>query len=120
MSRSMHGLIRLAEKHRVTLAGGDTAESPTGVLADIVVVGACPKAKPFSAPVPTPAIASTSAGNRAAEPPPSFNLKAHVILSGTVSGAAKDLPRHGSIRNGKNMSPRVPCPCRALCDRAGF
>ena len=29
----------------VTLAGGDTAESPGGILADIVVVGAVPKGR---------------------------------------------------------------------------
>ena len=41
----MRGLIALAERHGVTLAGGDTAESPGGVLADIVVVGAVPKGR---------------------------------------------------------------------------
>jgi thiamine-monophosphate kinase len=39
------GLLKLAKKHGVTLAGGDTAESPGGVLVDIVVVGAVPKGK---------------------------------------------------------------------------
>jgi thiamine-monophosphate kinase len=39
------GLMRLAERFRVTLAGGDTAESPDGILADIVVVGSVPKGK---------------------------------------------------------------------------
>jgi thiamine-monophosphate kinase len=39
----MRGLIRLAEKYGVTLAGGDTAESPSGILADIVVLGAVPR-----------------------------------------------------------------------------
>jgi thiamine-monophosphate kinase len=37
------GLLRLAEQHGVILAGGDTAESPQGILADIVVVGSVPK-----------------------------------------------------------------------------
>ena len=37
------GLLRMAEQHHVTLAGGDTAESPNGVLADIVVLGTVPK-----------------------------------------------------------------------------
>jgi thiamine-monophosphate kinase len=37
------GLLRIAEHHQVTLAGGDTAESPTGVLADIVVLGTVPR-----------------------------------------------------------------------------
>jgi thiamine-monophosphate kinase len=39
------GLVSLAEKYAVTLAGGDTAESLDGVLADIIVVGAVPKGK---------------------------------------------------------------------------
>jgi thiamine-monophosphate kinase len=41
------GLISLAERYGVTLAGGDTAESPDGILADIVVVGTVPKGKAF-------------------------------------------------------------------------
>jgi thiamine-monophosphate kinase len=39
------GLVRLAKKFGVTLAGGDTAESPDGILADIIVVGTAPKGK---------------------------------------------------------------------------
>jgi thiamine-monophosphate kinase len=39
----MHGLIGLARQFGVTLAGGDTAESPNGILADILVVGTVPK-----------------------------------------------------------------------------
>ena len=35
----LDGILRLAKKFRVTLAGGDIAESPSGVLADIVVLG---------------------------------------------------------------------------------
>jgi thiamine-monophosphate kinase len=38
-------LISMAKKYGVTLAGGDTAESPGGILADIVVVGTVPKGK---------------------------------------------------------------------------
>jgi thiamine-monophosphate kinase len=38
-------LVSLAERYSVTLAGGDTAESPNGVLADIVVVGSVPRGK---------------------------------------------------------------------------
>ena len=33
------GLIALAQTHRIPLAGGDIAESPGGVLADIMIVG---------------------------------------------------------------------------------
>jgi thiamine-monophosphate kinase len=45
VSRFMRGLIGLAEKYGATLAGGDTAESPNGILADIIVVGTVPKGK---------------------------------------------------------------------------
>ena len=45
VGRFVRGLLRLAKKHGVTLAGGDTAESPDGILVDIVVVGTVPKGK---------------------------------------------------------------------------
>src|SRR5208283_3410911 len=41
----MRGLLTLAKRFGVGLAGGDTAESPQGVLADIVVLGSVPKGK---------------------------------------------------------------------------
>lgn len=41
----MRGLLNLAAEFKVSLAGGDTAASPGGVLADIVVLGSVPKAK---------------------------------------------------------------------------
>ena len=41
--RFMRGLIGLARQFGVTLAGGDTAESPNGILADILVVGRAPQ-----------------------------------------------------------------------------
>ncbi|MGC1451681.1 MAG: thiamine-phosphate kinase [Candidatus Sulfotelmatobacter sp.] len=43
VGRFARSLVSLAERYGVTLAGGDTAESPNGVLADIVVVGSVPK-----------------------------------------------------------------------------
>ena len=45
VGRFARSLISLAERYGVTLAGGDTAESPNGVLADIVVVGTAPRGK---------------------------------------------------------------------------
>jgi thiamine-monophosphate kinase len=45
VNRFSRSLISLAEKYGVTLAGGDTAESPAGILADIVLVGTVPKGK---------------------------------------------------------------------------
>jgi thiamine-monophosphate kinase len=41
----LKGLLKLADACSVSLAGGDTAQSPGGVLADIVVVGSVPKGK---------------------------------------------------------------------------
>ena len=41
----MRGLLTLAKKFEVSLAGGDTAQSPDGILADIVVLGSVPRAK---------------------------------------------------------------------------
>lgn len=43
--RFTKGLLALAERYDVTLAGGDTAESPNGILADIVVLGTVPQGK---------------------------------------------------------------------------
>jgi thiamine-monophosphate kinase len=45
VSRFIQGLLKLADKHHVTLAGGDIAESSAGVLADIVVLGSVPRGK---------------------------------------------------------------------------
>ena len=41
----LKGLLKLADRFNVSLAGGDTAQSPDGVLADIVVVGSVAKGK---------------------------------------------------------------------------
>ena len=41
----MRGLLILAKKFEVSLAGGDTAQSPDRILADIVVLGSVPKGK---------------------------------------------------------------------------
>ena len=41
----MAGFLRLARRYSVTLAGGDTAQSPAGILADIIVVGSTPTGK---------------------------------------------------------------------------
>jgi thiamine-monophosphate kinase len=41
----LKGLLKLADTFSVSLAGGDTAQSPSGILADIVIVGSVPKGK---------------------------------------------------------------------------
>jgi thiamine-monophosphate kinase len=45
VDRFATGFLKLADTFSVTLAGGDTAQSPGGVLADIVVVGSVQKGK---------------------------------------------------------------------------
>jgi thiamine-monophosphate kinase len=41
----LRGLLKLARRYSVTLSGGDTAQSPAGILADIMVVGSIPKGR---------------------------------------------------------------------------
>ncbi|HST09462.1 MAG TPA: thiamine-phosphate kinase [Terriglobales bacterium] len=43
VDRFMTGLLDLAREFKVPLAGGDTAQSPREILADIVVLGSVPK-----------------------------------------------------------------------------
>jgi thiamine-monophosphate kinase len=45
VDRFLKGLLDLAEEFNLPLAGGDTAESASGIQADIVVVGSVPKGK---------------------------------------------------------------------------
>jgi thiamine-monophosphate kinase len=45
VDRFMTGLLKLASQHGVALAGGDTSQSPAGVLADIMVIGSVPRGK---------------------------------------------------------------------------
>src|SRR5580700_5771630 len=45
VDRFLKGLLDLANEFRVPLAGGDTAQSPAGIQADITVVGSVPKGK---------------------------------------------------------------------------
>ena len=45
VNRFLKALLKLARQFSLSLAGGDTAESPDGVLCDIVVVGSVPRGK---------------------------------------------------------------------------
>jgi thiamine-monophosphate kinase len=40
------GLTRLGERYGAKLAGGDTAQSPSGILTDIIVIGSVSRGKP--------------------------------------------------------------------------
>lgn len=45
VGRFARALVSLAERYGARLSGGDTAESPNGILADIIVLGSVPKGK---------------------------------------------------------------------------
>jgi thiamine-monophosphate kinase len=45
VNRFVRSLISLAGESGATVAGGDTAESPDGILADIIVIGTVPRGK---------------------------------------------------------------------------
>jgi len=45
IDKFMSGLLKLAKQYNVELAGGDTAQSPQGILADITVAGTVPRGR---------------------------------------------------------------------------
>jgi len=45
VDKFLRGLLKLASEFSISLAGGDTSQSPNGILADVVVVGSIPKGK---------------------------------------------------------------------------
>jgi thiamine-monophosphate kinase len=77
------GLLKLAAQFSVPLAGGDTAQSPSGILADIVVLGSVPAGK-----------AILRSGAR----PGDF-----LYVTGTLGSAAAAL---NQLRDGKKLRPR--------------
>jgi thiamine-monophosphate kinase len=69
----LKGLLDLAQEFSVPLAGGDTAQSPSGIQADIVVVGSVPKGK-----------AVLRSGAKPGE---------HIYVTGDLGGSAAALAR---------------------------
>src|SRR5438552_7821915 len=43
IDKFFNGLLAVARKYKVTLAGGDISQSPDGILADVVVLGSAPQ-----------------------------------------------------------------------------
>ena len=77
------GLLKLAARFSVQLAGGDTAQSPDGVLADIMVLGWVPAGRGIL---------------RSGARPGDF-----IYVTGTLGSAAADLNR---LRDGEKLRPR--------------
>jgi thiamine-monophosphate kinase len=85
VNRFLKGLLDLAEECKVPLGGGDTAQSESGIQADIVVVGSVPKGK-----------AVLRSGARPGE---------HIYVTGELGGAAAVLARLGKSKpTGKAVS----------------
>jgi thiamine-monophosphate kinase len=78
----LRGFLKLAKRYSVTLAGGDTAQSPDGILADIIVVGAVPTSK-----------AILRSGARAGD---------LIYVSGTLGASVATLQQ---LRGGKKLRP---------------
>jgi thiamine-monophosphate kinase len=76
------GLLKLGHSFNVSLAGGDTAQSPNGILADIVVVGSVPQGK-----------AIRRSGARAGD---------RIYVTGALGGAAATLEL---LSDGKKLRP---------------
>ena len=77
------GLLKLAAQFSVSLAGGDTAQSPAGILADIVVLGSVPAGQ-----------AILRSGAQSGD---------FLYVTGTLGSAVAAL---NQLRDGKKLRPR--------------
>ncbi len=94
VERFFTGLRALADRHGVPLAGGDTAESPCGlVLADIVLIGSAPSGR-----------ALRRSGGRPGDA---------LYVTGALGGAASELAAlQRSAAKPNSKPPRMPAPNR--------
>src|SRR5262249_3122318 len=84
----LRGLVRLATRFGVSLAGGDTSESPEKILADIFVVGSVPRGR-----------AVLRSGARVGD---------RIYVTGRLGAAAARLARLYSARSRRRTRLRVP------------
>jgi thiamine-monophosphate kinase len=82
----LRGFLRLAKRYNVTLAGGDIAESKSGVVADIMVIGSVPLGRAI--------LRSTARVNDI------------IYVSGALGGSAATLQH--LMKHGNNPKARVP------------
>lgn len=78
----IRGFLKLARRYSVPLAGGDTAQSPNGILADITVLGSIPQGK-----------AVLRSGARSGD---------RIYVSGTLGASVATLQQ---LRRGKKFGP---------------
>ncbi len=83
VDRFIAGLLKLAARYSVSLAGGDTAQSPDGILADVVVLGSVPEGEAIL---------------RSGAQPGDF-----LYVTGTLGSSSAAL---NQLRDGKTLRPR--------------
>jgi thiamine-monophosphate kinase len=87
----LRGLLTLAKKFSTTLAGGDTAQSPGGILADIIVTGTVPTGT-----------AVLRSGARAED---------RIYVTGKLGSAAAEVNQlYSSPAKSRRASRRLPLP----------
>jgi thiamine-monophosphate kinase len=93
VSRFLKGLLKLAKKFNVPLAGGDTAQSTEGIQADIIVIGSVPKGKAIL--------------RSGAKPGDQIYVTGKL---GAASAILKNLQQSELVKSKRSRAKRVPVP----------